>query len=66
MWVELNTLLTERELTQRDLARATDLDESLISQWVRGRQKPNAKHLVVLADYFNVPIDHLLGVGGHT
>ena len=58
----LGTLLTERGISQRQLAAATKLTPQSISNYVRGtRSLPAAEELYALAKYFNVSMESLLG-----
>jgi transcriptional regulator with XRE-family HTH domain len=53
----LNTLLTERNLTPRDLASLLDLDLSLVYKWLRGERTPrfNSGHADSIAEALQVP-----------
>lgn len=46
--------------TQTELARRSQIDRSLISQWEHGRQDPSTRHLVKLARAFGIPAEALL------
>ena len=48
----LNDLIFEKGLQQNQLAEATGLTETSISQYARGITQPTIKSLVALADYF--------------
>ena len=43
------------------LSEATGISTSNISDWKKGRSKPTAEALILIADYFDVSIDFLLG-----
>lgn len=60
MWRQLEDLLKSRQITARELARATGIDESLISKWRRGIQKPQIDNLIVLSEYLEVTVDELV------
>lgn len=47
--------------TQSELAQAVGLSYSTISMYERGERKPDFETLEVIADYFNVTMDYLLG-----
>ena len=51
----LNTLLTERNLTPRDLASLLELDLSLVYKWLRGERTPrfNSGHADSIAEAVN-------------
>ena len=48
-------------MKQADLAKATGISTGLISQWKNRSQQPSAKKLQIIADYFDVSTDYLLG-----
>ena len=48
-------------MKQADLAKATGISTGLISQWKNRSQQPSAKKLQIIADYFGVSTDYLLG-----
>ena len=54
----IEQLLRERGMKQADLARATGISTGLISQW-----KNRSRKLQLIADYFGVTVDALLGGG---
>ena len=56
----LKNVMNERGLTQAELARRTKIAETTVSRWLSGKRMPTIKHLIVLSDFFEVPIDELL------
>ena len=54
-------LIHNKRITAYQLARETGLSDSLISNWKSGRQLPKYDSLNLLADYFEVTGDYLLG-----
>ncbi len=58
----LKELRLESNLSQRDLAKATDLSQSAIVHWENNRRVPNADAVIVLAKFFNVSTDYILGL----
>ena len=58
----LKSLRLEEGLTQTELATATGLSQSAITAWEVGTNSPTAKAIVLLAEYFNVTTDYILGV----
>ena len=54
-------LLSQNNMTQADLSRATGISTGLISQWKKRMQSPSAEKLKIVADYFHVSTDYLLG-----
>jgi len=55
------SLIKERKLSAARVSRDTDISEVLFSQWKSGKQQPSPRYLAILANYFNVSIDYLLG-----
>lgn len=54
-------LLQNCNVTAYQMSKDTGISESLISNWKSGRQLPKYDSLNILADYFNVSGDFLLG-----
>lgn len=48
-------------LTQQALAKALNVSNSTISNWEKGATEPDITMLKVIADYFSVSVDSLLG-----
>ncbi len=45
-----------------DLAKATGLSHSALVYWENARRVPNANAVIVLAKFFGVTTDYLLGI----
>ena len=58
----LKELRTERRLSQAELAVETGLTQSAIATWEMCTRIPNARAVMILAKYFNVTTDYLLGM----
>ncbi len=58
----LKELRNEKELSQDELAKQTGLSRSAISAWESGTRVPAATAVVVLAKFFGVSSDYLLGL----
>ena len=54
-------LRKQANLTQQELANATGLSRSVIGMYETEKREPDFETLEVLADYFNVNMDTLLG-----
>lgn len=54
-------LLQDRKMSAYQMSKDTGISESLISNWKSGRQLPKYDSLIILADYFDVSGDYLLG-----
>lgn len=58
----LQELRTEMGLSQRELAKQVNLSHTAIVRWEREERVPNAEAVVVLAKFFAVRADYLLGL----
>ena len=58
----LKELRTEKGLTQRQLAQATGLSQTAITQWENKLREPGAGVIIILARYFEISTDYLLGL----
>ena len=58
----IKELRKEEGLTQTELANATGLSQSAITAWEVGTNSPTANAIVILAEYFGVTTDYLLGL----
>ena len=58
----LKELRQEKGLSQIQLAKETGISKSAIGFWETGERVPNAQAVVVLAKYFGVSADYLLGL----
>lgn len=59
-----NSLKYQRELngyTQSALAKATGLKQQMISWWEAGNGLPNIHFCVILADFYGITVDELIG-----
>ena len=57
----LRKLRKERRLTQLSLQMKTGIEQALISKYETGERIPPTETLVILADFYNVSIDYILG-----
>ncbi len=58
----LKYLRNEKELSQRQLAILLSINYKAIQRWENETYTPNAEAIVVLAKFFNVSSDYLLGL----
>lgn len=58
----LKELRIERGLGQVELSKALGVSKGIVSMWENGLREPKMSNLILLATYFNVPIDYLAGV----
>lgn len=57
----IRELREKRGVSQSRLAQICNVHQTAVSQWEKGRTSPDTRTLSVLADYFEVSIDQLLG-----
>jgi len=55
------TLKNERGLTYRDVSRQLGINERAVQYYAQGKRFPDFKGLLLLADFFEVSIDYLVG-----
>ena len=58
----IETLRYERGLSQTDLAKKLGLGKSTVVAWETGTSKPHIEFLPLVAKFFNVTTDYLLGI----
>lgn len=58
----LKELRLEQNLGQVELAKAIGVSKGVISLWENGLREPNMYSLIILAKFFNVTIDELVGL----
>lgn len=57
----LKSLRTARSLTQDELSKQLKISRSTIGMYEKGAREPDFETLELIADFFNVDIDYLLG-----
>ena len=57
----LKELRLEKNLSQLELAKAIGFSQSSIVYWETGQRVPNAQAVIILARFFGVSTDYLLG-----
>lgn len=58
----LKELRIEKRMGQVELARALGVSKGVISLWENGLREPNMYSLIIIAKYFNISIDELVGL----
>ena len=58
----LSELLSENNLSKRELGKRVGVSASSISDWSTGKIQPTAENIYLIADYFKVSSDYLLGL----
>lgn len=51
-------------LTQREVAKETGITQSVLARYETGKLEPNIEILGILADFYGVSVDWLLGTKG--
>lgn len=57
----LSSLMAERGLNKLRLAEETGLSDSLVGGYAKGAKVPNLRNALILANYFEVSLDYLVG-----
>ena len=57
MYEKFAELLEERHKTASQVSKDTGIGENVLSYWKSGRSKPKVDKLLILARYFDVPIE---------
>ena len=60
MYNKFMQLLQNRQITAYKVAKDTGISNATLSDWKRGRATPKVEKLILLAKYFNVPIEFFL------
>lgn len=58
---KLQSLRKEKGLTQAELAEKVSVSPQAVSKWEKGESLPDISTLMLLADFFDVTVDELLG-----
>ncbi len=59
--IRLFELRTERELSQRDMAKAMNISQGTYNNWENSNTQPSIEQLIALAKFFGVSVDYLIG-----
>lgn len=57
----LQELRERKRMNRKALGECCGLSKNIIGQYERGEKEPSASSLCKIADFFEVPIDYLLG-----
>ncbi len=55
------SLRRERNIGQKDLANALNVSVKTVSHWETGYTEPSIAQLITIANFFDIPIDELVG-----
>lgn len=62
---KLRDLRTEKGISQRELGNALGFCNQTVSFWESGQREPDLDSLVLIARYFDVSTDYLLGLADY-
>ena len=57
----LKSLRKEKHKTQMQVAKALNVSQQVYSNYEKGDRQPSIETLIDMAEYFNVPLDILVG-----
>lgn len=57
----LNGLMVQERFTQSQVQKLLSKFQVRYSRWENGKTRPDFEYLIILADYFDVSIDYLVG-----
>lgn len=58
-------LRTDNDIKQKDLAQLLNVSVSAVSHYEKGLNTPDLNNLILLAEYFHVSLDYLVGRSSH-
>lgn len=58
----LKKLRSEKGMTQKEVAEQFNVTAQAVSRWEKGEVEPSLQTILVIADFFEVTVDELLGV----
>lgn len=61
MYEIFERLLQSRKVTAYQVAKATGISQSTLSDWKKGRSVPKMDKIQKIAEYFGVSVDYLMG-----
>ena len=61
IYLNIRNLREDNDLTQNDLAKILFVSQNTYSRYENGLSQLTAETLILLADFYNVSIDYLLG-----
>lgn len=60
----LKQLRKERKMTQLELSEKTGINQAVISKYESGERTPTTEKLIILADFYGVSVDYMIGRTG--
>lgn len=64
MYRKFEELLEKNNVTAYQVAKETGIATSTLTEWKNGTYKPKIEKLVLIARFFNVPLETFIGGGG--
>ena len=61
---KLKTARKKTGFTQREVAKETNISQPVLALYETGKRNPDAENLGILADFYGVSVDWLLGTNG--
>lgn len=58
----LRGVMIEKSLTQKELAGILHVNQTTVSQWIRGKKKPNFENIATIYKKFNITPNELFGI----
>ena len=58
----IKELRLDKNIGQEELAKRINVSKGIISLWENGLREPSMRSLIVLAKFFDVSIDYLVGL----
>lgn len=58
---KIRDIRVDHHLSQEDVARILGTSQTMYSRYERGASEMPIRHLVLLADYYHIPADYILG-----
>ncbi len=59
--IKLFELRTEKEFSQREMAKVFNVSQGTYNNWENGKTQPSIEQLISISNYFQVSIDYLVG-----
>lgn len=60
MYLKFKKLLDEKGITPYKVSQDTGIATSTLTSWKQGAYNPKVDKLVILAEYFGVPLDYFI------
>lgn len=57
----ISELMKDENINQIQLSHKINVGQSTISEWLSGKNEPGINSLWLLADFFSVTVDYLIG-----